>query len=62
MKEVKPILYNLCEEWLLKKHYAHRLPSINYVFGLYINKVLEGVITYGISPSIYLAASICGEK
>lgn len=34
--------------WLLKKHYAHRLPPISYAFGLYDeNKILQGVCTFG---------------
>jgi len=34
--------------WLLKKHYARRIPSISYAFGLY-NKfdLLVGICTYG---------------
>ncbi len=33
-------------EWLLKKHYAHRLPPISYAFGLF-NHSLVGVCTFG---------------
>jgi hypothetical protein len=37
-----------CKEWLLKKHYAHRIPPIEYSFGLFnIENILQGVITYG---------------
>ena len=39
-------------EWVLKKHYAHRLPSISYAFGLYDNKkTLQGVCTFGMPPN-----------
>lgn len=38
-------------EWLLKKHYAHRLPSISYAFGLFVDKELNGVCTFGCPPS-----------
>ena len=35
-------------EWLLKKHYAKRIPPIKYSFGLYdSNNVLQGACTYG---------------
>jgi hypothetical protein len=52
----------LCKEWLLKKHYAKRLPSISYSFGLYdIENILQGILTFGMSPSPTLAESICGE-
>jgi hypothetical protein len=37
-----------CSAWLLKKHYAKRIPSIAHSFGLYCNNILIGVITYGI--------------
>ena len=48
-------------DWLLNKHYAKRIPSISYAFGLYIDGVLNGVITFGMPPSSNLAESICGE-
>lgn len=45
---VKPIPNEECKEWLLYKHYAHRIPSISYPFGLFNkNLVLEGVCTFG---------------
>ena len=47
-------------EWLLKKHYAKRIPSIVYSFGLYRDNILEGVITYGIPPAENCMLS-CGE-
>jgi hypothetical protein len=47
-------------DWLLNKHYAKRIPSISYSFGLYIDNVLEGVCTFGMPPSSTLAESICG--
>jgi len=34
-------------DWLLHKHYAKRIPSISYAFGLYNNKNLLGVCTFG---------------
>lgn len=33
--EVRPISYDDCREWFLCKHYAHRIPSISYAFGLF---------------------------
>jgi len=52
----------LCKEWLLHKHYAKRLPNIEYSFGLYNNKILTGIITFGQPPSPSLKGSICGKK
>jgi len=38
------------KEWLLKKHYAKRIPSISYAFGLF-QDTLVGVCTFGMSPN-----------
>jgi hypothetical protein len=49
-------------EWLLKKHYAHRLPPISYAFGLYNQeKILIGVCTFGVPASPKLKES-CGDE
>ena len=34
-------------DWLKNKHYAKRVPSISYAFGLFKNDCLVGVCTYG---------------
>lgn len=45
---VKPIDSYLCKEWCLKKHYAKRLPPIEYSFGLFDDSgIIQGVVTYG---------------
>jgi len=45
---VKPINSDQTYDWLLHKHYAKRIPSISYAFGLFnIDNILQGVITYG---------------
>ena len=43
-----------CREWFLKKHYAKRLPSTSYAFGIYKEKKLMGVCSYGrpMSPAL----------
>ena len=46
--EVKGIPSSESKEWILRKHYAHRMPSITYAFGLYhIKDGLQGVCTFG---------------
>jgi hypothetical protein len=50
------------KEWLLKKHYAKRMCSISFAFGLFVDNVLSGVITFGMPPSSTLAESICGNE
>ena len=34
-------------DWLLRKHYAHRIPSIMYSFGLYSENILAGICCFG---------------
>lgn len=60
--DVIPIDKSIYSEWLLKKHYAKRLCSVSFAFGLYVDNVLKGVITFGMPPSSNLAESICGKE
>lgn len=48
------------KEWLLYKHYAKRIPSISYAFGLYEGQILIGVLTIGKPASPSLCDGICG--
>lgn len=45
--KVESIDSYLCKDWLLHKHYAKRIPSISYSFGLFKDKILLGIVTYG---------------
>jgi hypothetical protein len=49
-------------EWLLKKHYAKRVPSISYAFGLYEGSILIGVMTIGKPASPSLCDGVCGKE
>jgi hypothetical protein len=49
-------------EWLLKKHYAKRVPSISYAFGLYEGPILIGVMTIGKPASPNLCDGVCGKE
>ena len=50
------------KEWLLCKHYAHRIPSISYSFGLYnISCTLLGVCTFGKPASYTLCENLIGK-
>lgn len=51
MKVVRSINSFQCKEWLLYKHYARRMPPIEYSFGLFIDNILNGVVTYGTPAS-----------
>jgi hypothetical protein len=44
--KVLPIKSEEAVPWILQKHYAKRLPSISYAFGLYENNDLVGIVTY----------------
>lgn len=44
---VEPVLKAEYAGWILKKHYAHRMPSVMFAFGLYAGKALCGVCIYG---------------
>jgi hypothetical protein len=59
---VLPIKNEETYPWLLKKHYAKRIPQIMYAFGLYEDSVLLGVVTYGIPASPSLCMGICGKE
>jgi hypothetical protein len=58
---VKSIDNFQCKEWLLYKHYLKRVPSISYAFGIFDDKILLGVITFGMPPSPPLCIGVCGE-
>lgn len=49
------------KEWLLKKHYAKRMCSVTYSFGLYVDGVLNGVCTFGKPASNSLCVGVCGK-
>jgi uncharacterized protein YrzB (UPF0473 family) len=50
------------EHWIKKIHYAKRIPNIMFGYGLFIDKKLHGVCTFGMPPSSTLAQSIAGEN
>lgn len=51
-----------CNQWLLQKHYAKRLPSISFAYGLYEENVLTGIVTYGMPASPFLCIGVCGKQ
>ena len=53
-KETYPFLLNI--------HYAKRIPSISYAFGLFKDDELIGVITYGTPPSSPLRTGLAGAN
>lgn len=59
---VKSIDSYQTHDWLLNKHYAKRLPSISFAFGLYCDNILSGVMTIGKPASPSLCIGVCGEE
>ena len=57
---VKSIDSYLCKDWMLNKHYAKRLCSISYSFGLFNNNILIGILTIGKPASNQLCIGVCG--
>ena len=60
--KVIPIKSEQTYDWLLHKHYAKRIPSISYSFGLYEQEILRGVLTIGKPASPSLCDGICGKE
>ena len=47
---VQPVTKADYAGWILKKHYAHRMPSVMFAFGLY-NEGLVGVCIFAMTPN-----------
>ena len=60
--KVKSIDAFQCKQWLLYKHYAKRIPSISYSFGLFNGLVLKGILTIGKPASNPLCEGVCGKE
>lgn len=59
--EFKQITYQDTKETLLTKHYAHRMPSISYAYGLFVGNILHGVCTFGQPASRSLQKGFFGN-
>lgn len=59
---VKQIDASVTHPFLLNIHYAKRIPSISYAFGLFANDSLVGVVTYGKTSSPLTAAALVGVQ
>lgn len=60
--QVNRIPFSEAKEWVLYKHYAHRIPPITFAFGLYRGGVLVGVCTFGSPASHDLIVGAMGEE
>lgn len=62
MKEVRPVPFEQAKPWFIHKHYAHRVPSVSFAFGLYLDGILKGVVSYGTPASSPLLSGVCGKE
>ena len=60
--EVKHIDYKDTKDFILNKHYAQRMPSISWAFGLFKEVELVGVLTIGKPASHSLCKGILGDE
>ena len=60
--KVLKISYDQTKPFILDIHYAKRMPSITYSFGLYLENELVGVVTYGSPASQSLCKGIAGDE
>ena len=59
---VRSIDTEQCKEWILYKHYAKRMPPIEFSFGCFdVDNVLQGVITFG-TPVSNTLRNLWGNK
>lgn len=59
--KIKKITRNEAKPFIMNLHYAKRMPSVSYAFGLFETDVLIGVLTIGKPASHQLCIGICGK-
>ena len=62
IREIKLVTRKDYLPFMLDIHYAKRIPSVSYAYGLYINNNLEGIVSYGTPPSSTLRRGVAGDK
>lgn len=58
---VEQIKASHAKPFILNKHYAKRMPSVSYTFGLFTEDGMIGVCTYGTPASSTLLRGVCGD-
>jgi hypothetical protein len=59
---VRKIENSNTKELILNFHYARRMPSISFAYGLFLNGELEGVVTFGQPASPRVCDGIAGKE
>lgn len=58
---VSRISFDDIKPWLLRRHYAHRIPSISYAFGLFDKQgCLKAVCSFGRPVAHFLVKGVLG--
>ena len=60
--EIREIKYNDTKDFILNKHYAQRMPSISFAYGLFNSDYMVGVLTIGKPASNSLCRGVCGAE
>lgn len=60
--KIEEIKYEDTKEFILRKHYAQRMPPVSYAFGLFRHDEMVGVLTIGKPASRTLCVGICGQQ
>ena len=60
--KVVQIPYSATKDWILNIHYAKRMPSISYAYGLYRWGEMVGMVSYGTPASPSLCKGVCDEE
>ena len=60
--EIREIEYNDTKDFILNKHYAQRMPSISFSYGLFKGFCMVGVLTIGKPASNSLCRGVCGPE
>ena len=58
---VREVSLDETKQFILKIHYARRMPVVSHAFGLLHNGELVGIVTYGIPASSHLCRGVCGD-
>jgi len=62
IREIKSVSRKDYLPFMLNIHYAKRVPSVSYAYGLFIADKLEGIVSYGTPPSSTLRRGLAGDK
>jgi len=59
---VETVSYEQTKPFIMDIHYAKRMPSISYAFGLFENTFLVGIVTFGSPASPRVCDGVCGKE